>query len=195
MCAMEEDGTSAPRAARMKVVIEHDYDVVEPIVAPHVFVPAGTRQADRPVVGGPARLVAPAVARAQRTQEHRRTGTRQAIRPEKAADEFQSSDRGGTVAFALAVPDAASANRTRDDEMSCHQSPAPVRFAATAGGARHGAQAAQLLGISLRIERTPVTPHGTGLQSCAILPMWSLRRAPVLPKDIYDAGSQDPHNG
>ena len=195
MRAMKEDGAAAPAASRMQVVVEHEHDVVEPIVAPHVFVPARARQADRPVVGGVARLVAPAVARAQRSQGHPHAGARQAIRPEKAADELQSSDRAGTVAFPFAVREAAPADCTRDDEMPCPQSPAPVRFAAAAGGARHGAQGAQLPGISLRNERTPVTPRGTGLQSCAILPMWSLRRAPVLPKDIYDAGSQDPHNG
>jgi len=140
---MDEDRTSASaQRAGFTVPVDINDEIVKPVVTPHSLVP-GTRgkayQVVVPRIGG---IVAPAVrgTRGARGQAGARA-RRAAIGAEEQPDEREITDRGGTIALALAPghpafadgtgehpppgnePAARSVTRSGQDADCCQKSP------------------------------------------------------------------------
>lgn len=120
---MKEDRAAAPAAPTAVVIVEDDHDVIEMVVAPQALVRPGTRDRDEPVVGWARHVIAPSEARAERRQRQGRTPSPHPVRPIIAEQERKGSDGARVIAFPLHPAQSAGAERTRDDEPTCMQSP------------------------------------------------------------------------
>src|SRR5690606_4999201 len=61
---MQEDGAAAPLPPLADVPVEHDADIVQPVLPPHSFMTRPVWQTDQPVVVAVARCIAPPVLHA-----------------------------------------------------------------------------------------------------------------------------------
>ena len=113
---------AAVAAAFGDVPVEHDDDVVEPVIAHHALVARGEWQADRTIVVGVSRRVAPAEIGADGTQCKTRRRI-DAVAAPVAAEHFHRRSRRRAVAFALVRGDTGAPERTAHDAVSGNQQP------------------------------------------------------------------------
>lgn len=107
---MQEDRRAATLPYRVVIISENSQQVVDPIVAPQLFVPARVGKPDRAIVVGVGHVVAPAIVWRDRLARQRAAGGRgQAIRPVQDPAQRQQPAWGGAVAFLLGGADAAFA--------------------------------------------------------------------------------------
>jgi hypothetical protein len=107
---MQKDCAAAIFAARMDIVIEDNYKIVEAIRAPEFFVARPARHHHAPVVERTARIVAPAVAWPGRAHRRNPSFAQNPVGSEKAAEKAKGSARRCAIALPLVLPDPPAAN-------------------------------------------------------------------------------------
>jgi len=125
---VKEDRATLSLHGRVQVAIQHDDDVVEPVVAPHLLVAGRKRQLHRPVVETVARVVTPARRRCQRLGRQQRCRRQAPVRAIIDVQQFEPAHRRAAIAFSLAHDDARPAERTRDrDPPKTEHAACPVQ--------------------------------------------------------------------
>ena len=98
---MEEDRAALALGAAREILVEHEDQVVETVLAPHPVGAVGGRQADRPVVARARRILGPALVGPQRLQRNAPGQRAPAVRAIVGPEERKSSGRRAPVALAL----------------------------------------------------------------------------------------------
>lgn len=107
---MQENRTPAPACDRRIIPAKHANHVVNRIFPPQNFVPRRMGQADLRIVGGVARVIAPAIIRGEGRHRHGGVQRREAVRTIEQAPQRQIPYGSRAIAFALIGADAALAN-------------------------------------------------------------------------------------
>lgn len=123
---VKEDRAAPSAPDRSTVPAEIQDHVVQSVVAPHRLVARPGRAADRPIVRGRSRIVAPAVTWSDSGQSDAGPGTRDAIGPEIGRDDAHPADRSAAVALPLASHRAGAAERAGKLDGSDAQPPPPL---------------------------------------------------------------------
>lgn len=118
---VKEDGAAAAMGARAHIVVEHDQQVIEVVVAPQPFVRGAVGPADRPVVIGVERRVTPAIIRCDRPDRQQRLRSGNAVGAIADFERPQLTGRCGAVTLALHPADPGAAERARQHEAAGDQ--------------------------------------------------------------------------
>ena len=158
---MDKDRTTATSDARAHVVIEHDDDVVEVVVAPKALGASGIRVVDVTVVVAIGRRIAPSIVARDAADGKTCRRPAAAISPPPDLPETPDACWRGAVPFPLAASDAAPAQRTGAPDPSTMQLAAPRR---PAQKPQHEPRTAALLSMHPRCSRAPARPQGASTE-------------------------------
>jgi len=98
---MHEYGAAEPGTGRVVIVPDDDDDIVEIILAPHIFVRCLEGKCDQPVVIAMRRVVAPTVVAGQGAYRQAARRQRQSVGAIKHLAQEKSPYRSDAIAFAL----------------------------------------------------------------------------------------------
>jgi hypothetical protein len=106
---MKENRRATVANRRAVVPSQYPYHVIDGIGAPEFFMPPGIGQANRPIIGAVARIVAPAVIRADRLDRAGSARRRNTIGPIQHPPQRQNTRRCREIALHLQAADASPA--------------------------------------------------------------------------------------
>ncbi len=141
--AMKKNGAAAPPSPRRKIIIEHDHDVVEVIVAPQIFVRSPERRHNRAIIHRAVRVIAPAFALSNWSHWQARRLRYKSVRTVKTRKKTPASCRTRMIALALVAFDAGGSDSAKHNERSrvqpsdflsgnaCHDQTIKVKLAVT----------------------------------------------------------------
>ncbi len=115
---MEEDRAAAPLGATGEILVEHESQIVEMIVAPHAVGAVGGGQPHRAIVARARRVLAPALVAPHGLERDARRLRPRAVRPVIAPEQPEPPRRRALVALALDADDSGGPKRAGDAERS-----------------------------------------------------------------------------
>src|SRR5271166_5965516 len=98
---MKEDRAAAPLGAAAEILVEHEGEVVEMVLAPHSVGAVCGGQANGAIVARACRILAPALIATHRHERHARSRRPQAVGTIVAPEQREAPDGRAAIAFAL----------------------------------------------------------------------------------------------
>jgi|GEM_PF-6038992 len=115
---VKEDRAALSFHSGKHVAVQHDHDVVEPVIAPHFLVTGRKGQRDRPVVKPVPRIIAPAGVRRQRLSGQLSFWREAFVRPVVDMNQLKRAGRRSTVALFFSRDNSRPPESTRNRDRT-----------------------------------------------------------------------------